>query len=298
VVPSEGRWSNAGATFGDSLRVRRHTPPGLAVVVILILAACAAAGWAAVRDSDPPPVDTQGGIAGRIASGCGQDIAALERASSERIAAMRVTAGDDLDTLLDADERAADTYEDLVDRCLTSIEDWDVATRALATALAGPAKAAGIGRVTVSCDEPIEHAPLSGHVDYYEGRVIHLSAATCFSLERLLARPADLDCAADTNTDYPACPIGALDAADAVVTLAHEEQHTDGIENEAKAECYGLQRSARAAVAMGVAPATADHLAGLVSYWLEVPPEYHSEQCHSGGGLDLQLPSPDVWSYT
>ena len=56
-------------TFGDSSPVRRHTPPGLAVVVILILAACAAAGWAAVRDSDPPPVDTQGGIAGRIASG-------------------------------------------------------------------------------------------------------------------------------------------------------------------------------------------------------------------------------------
>ena len=343
--------------------MRRHSPPGLRVVIALILVAVGVAAWAALRNSEPQPVDTQGGIAGRIAAGCGRDIAALERASSNRVDGMRTlaatkerldrilerqqtrlaelrkarlaaqehagdgdgarrraqtaearedaandryeramdrrgTASEDLATLLDADGRAADTYQDVVDRCLTTIRDWSLATHALATALAYPARAAGIGQVSVSCDVPVVGASESGHVLYGEGGVIHLAAATCFALERVRARPADLDCARDTATDYPVCPLGALEAADAIITLAHEEQHTDGIDNEAKAECYAYQRAPRAATALGVASAAADRLARVTSLWLEVPPEYHSEQCHSGGGLDLQLPGAGAWSYT
>src|SRR5262245_38820560 len=57
---------------------------GTRVVVALVLAGCAAAAWAA-HGAPAPPVDTRGGIEGRIAAGCGRDVAALERASSGRV---------------------------------------------------------------------------------------------------------------------------------------------------------------------------------------------------------------------
>ncbi|MDX6520445.1 MAG: hypothetical protein QOF08_1050 [Gaiellales bacterium] len=79
----------------------------------------------------------------------------------------------------------------------------------------------------------------------------------------------------------------------AVVALAHETQHMEGISIESQAECYAMQHAVETAKIMGASPAYARELADV--YWSERYPtesaEYRSPLCHRGGRLDLRISS-------
>ena len=74
------------------------------------------------------------------------------------------------------------------------------------------------------------------------------------------------------------------------MTLAHESGHlvSHGL-TEAQAECYAVQRTARAAGGLGATAAYARELAETA--WLQIYPtggdEYRSRECENGGALDL-----------
>jgi hypothetical protein len=76
--------------------------------------------------------------------------------------------------------------------------------------------------------------------------------------------------------------------ASAVVTLAHEPQHSKGVAIEAQAECYALQLMRDTAMRLG---ATAQYAQELQStYWAHYPqelPAYRSSECRNGGKYDL-----------
>jgi hypothetical protein len=92
-------------------------------------------------------------------------------------------------------------------------------------------------------------------------------------------------------------PSGALarfPLAAAVVTLAHEPQHSKGVAVEAQAECYAIQAAAATAQRLGVDGAYARSLAAL--YWNhygEELPVYRSRECGDGGAYDLHPRSSD-----
>jgi hypothetical protein len=74
-----------------------------------------------------------------------------------------------------------------------------------------------------------------------------------------------------------------------VGTLAHEAQHARGIANEARAECYGMQRVRDVARELG---ADLRYAAALAALYLRVvypqaPRVYRSPECRDGGRLDL-----------
>jgi 5-methylcytosine-specific restriction endonuclease McrA len=81
-----------------------------------------------------------------------------------------------------------------------------------------------------------------------------------------------------------------------VRSLAHEAQHVHGIEDEAKAECYGLQSIRAAASGLGLDDERAQFLAEYA--WRYIYPElsaaYRSDECRDGGELDLR-PGTSVW---
>jgi hypothetical protein len=90
--------------------------------------------------------------------------------------------------------------------------------------------------------------------------------------------------------------------ADALETIAHESVHiaplVPGYPNqEAEAECIGMQRISRAAVALGAYRLLGDELAQL--YWSELYPrdnlEYLSPDCKPGGALDQRPQGASVW---
>lgn len=80
----------------------------------------------------------------------------------------------------------------------------------------------------------------------------------------------------------------------AVHTLTHEAIHMSGVTNEAETECLAVQRNAETAVLLGATPEDALRLAEY--YWTDVyprmPEAYRSEDCRSGGRLDIGAPSP------
>lgn len=199
--------------------------------------------------------------------------------------------------------RAQPGYERIRDRCLRAIRDWPAATRDLNTALVPPSKAGGTEAPTIVCDAP-RATPKRGR--FHElGRVdlatnvMHLAAVTCLGLERAIADPAKLRCVKAARPRYVSCPVGLADAALAIVTLAHEQQHIDGTRNEAETECYAYQRSPAVAQALGVDPAAAAGVGRFAANAVVVPPQYRSRRCKKGGVYDLRLPdAPDAWSYT
>ena len=84
----------------------------------------------------------------------------------------------------------------------------------------------------------------------------------------------------------------------AIVVLAHEEQHVDGVLNEAQAQCYAYQRAAGTARKLGVGRAVAREHRPVHRRRVRPAPEYHSSECHAGGTYDLDLPgAPARWSY-
>jgi len=191
-------------------------------------------------------------------------------------------------------------YERTRDTCLRRIHDWAGATAAIDAALSAPAAAAGTTVPGVVCEQPeAPHRHRYDELGFVQmgTPVIHLAAATCLALERVVTRPRSLACALQRGRDLH-CPLAAADAVIAIVVLAHEEQHVDGIANEAQAQCYAYQRAAATARQLGVPRTVAKRVAPFTDVAFEQPSEYHSSECHRGGTYDLALPgAPAQWSF-
>jgi hypothetical protein len=149
-------------------------------------------------------------------------------------------------------------------------------------------------QVTVSCYTPSDWrrktgpdgspGKLGGFVELH-GAVGRLAPVVCHWLDRLTyGRDRSRDLEHEANLSQ------------AVLILAHESEHAAGIRNEAKAECYGMQETARLARLLGVEKAYAEELAEFVWerwYPFERPP-YYSAECRPGGKLDLH-PRSSAW---
>lgn len=111
-----------------------------------------------------------------------------------------------------------------------------------------------------------------------------LAPSVCDSLVELVYRHA-----------RPAGATAAFRLAAAVVTLAHEPQHSKGVVSEARAECYAIQRAALTARRLGVPASYSARLARI--YWERYDgelPTYRSRECRDGGALDLD-PARSDW---
>jgi hypothetical protein len=143
----------------------------------------------------------------------------------------------------------------------------------------------------------VEITPYAGWVRFDEhGRPsdeTHLAAGTCSSLERLWRAepPPTFACLLDRS-----CTRDALEAVDALVTLAHESWHLRGYANEAQAQCYAVQTSELTARLFGVAPRDARLVALYVAARdaAAVRDDYHSVECRRGGRYDL-APGTLAW---
>jgi hypothetical protein len=114
-----------------------------------------------------------------------------------------------------------------------------------------------------------------------DGNRVNLAPDVCAGLVDLAYRHAD------PSPDEAWFPFAA-----AVVTLAHEPQHSKGVAVEAQAECYAIQLAAATARRLGVGLEAAARLARL--YWEhygEELPAYRSPQCRNGGMYDLDKTS-------
>ena len=82
-------------------------------------------------------------------------------------------------------------------------------------------------------------------------------------------------------------------ATEAIEVLTHESEHlagVDGIQDEARTDCYAAQRLALTARLLGRATGEAR---GMGAYYLryhqpDLPPEYRSRECRNGGRFDLR----------
>ena len=79
----------------------------------------------------------------------------------------------------------------------------------------------------------------------------------------------------------------------ALQVVAHESYHLWGAQEEAKAECYGLQSIFYVATQLGASLEQAKELGRL--YWSSLYrvhgtqwPKYYSPDCRNGGRLDLR----------
>jgi hypothetical protein len=153
--------------------------------------------------------------------------------------------------------------------------------------------------VDVSCPgfwtRMVEITPNAGWVDFDEhGRPSNrtsLSAGTCGSLERVWrGKQRSFGCFL-----HGRCDEDTLRAAFGIVTLAHESWHLRGVMNEAQTQCYAVQTTERAALALGVPLLDARVLALRVAADDAVAPrdEYHSDECRPGGRYDLRPQTPD-----
>lgn len=121
---------------------------------------------------------------------------------------------------------------------------------------------------------------------YSAGARAHLSPRVCASLVPLLysnARPRN-------GTAARRRLALALDA------LAHESQKVAGIDGEAQAACYAVQRIRPLARMLG---ASKDYAAGLAVYvwrqlYVPLPPFFKSLNCRNGGPWDLN-PNTSAW---
>jgi hypothetical protein len=116
-----------------------------------------------------------------------------------------------------------------------------------------------------------------------------LMPKACASLAAFRADPA----AFDPSRCEPSCPEGVYDAMFALQTVSHESYHLLGFENEATAECYGMQSLWYVARRLGASVQESEAFAAL--YWRSYParrtsphPEYWSAECRDGGRLDLR----------
>jgi hypothetical protein len=92
-------------------------------------------------------------------------------------------------------------------------------------------------------------------------------------------------------------PSGAsLEQTVAVLTVAHEASHLAGIRDEAKAECFAVQRAVATMTSLGATKS--DAVRQVKTYLASVYPRhteaYRSDQCRSGGAMDL-TPKDGIW---
>jgi hypothetical protein len=92
------------------------------------------------------------------------------------------------------------------------------------------------------------------------------------------------------------CPVETVKTLHALHTLAHESWHLEGVENEARAECYAIQTTALVAERLGASPSVAEASARVVATQIypRMPSDYVTSDCHDGGPLDLN-PASSVW---
>ena len=150
--------------------------------------------------------------------------------------------------------------------------------------------------VSVRCGTTADPSIL-GSVTFYgasPGREALLAPPVCSMLHRLWeGRRPSLAC---TELGHGQCGQEVLELAWAASALAHESYHLGGVRNEAAAECYGLQSTARVARRLHAPPAYAARL-GTYTFWNVRPPVdygYFSPECRDGGTLDLH-PASGVW---
>jgi hypothetical protein len=116
-------------------------------------------------------------------------------------------------------------------------------------------------------------------------RAVDLPPAICEELTKLVRD--DTPVSSDAWVEAAAYSVGQL---------AHEAQHVAGIEDEATAECHGMQSIPQTAGLLGRTGREGRYLADF--YWKHVYPRnrapYTSADCRNGGRLDLHLVST-VW---
>ena len=90
--------------------------------------------------------------------------------------------------------------------------------------------------------------------------------------------------------------VASLEQVNAVFTVAHEASHLAGIFDEAKAECSAIQRAAETMTSLGAtrAEATRQVKMYLALVYPQVPANYRSAECKSGGAMDL-TPKDGAW---
>jgi hypothetical protein len=162
---------------------------------------------------------------------------------------------------------------------------------AIASEIAGrPVEVRCQGRFSAAFDVTAE----SGRVQFdAEGRPVDwtdLKRGICASLGRFEHehRQEKFTCVHDPL----ACDPSVLKSIHSLETLAHESWHLAGFADEAKTECYALQRIAFVAAALG-APREQGHALARTAFvvlYPRMPAEYRSGECRNGGSLDL---SPD-----
>ena len=136
--------------------------------------------------------------------------------------------------------------------------------------------------VEVHCPGAIERltdiSPNAGSVhfgaDGQPGNSMELNTPTCLALENLSGDQAKV--------------------SKALHVLVHESWHLAGIKDEAKADCYALQRVEFAALQLGAEPTRAEARArrAYVDRQETAPADYRTYECRNDGALDLS-PSPD-----
>ena len=84
-----------------------------------------------------------------------------------------------------------------------------------------------------------------------------------------------------------------VEATHALEVLTHESEHlvgTDGIDDEAKTDCYASQRLALTARLLGRPAAEASRMGAFYLRYQQpgLPPQYRSRECRNGGRFDLR----------
>jgi len=122
-----------------------------------------------------------------------------------------------------------------------------------------------------------------GYVEFRSRRQINLAPDVCSVLDRIYYH----------HQRPPITPSIAF----GLVTFTHEMIHTLGIQNEAVAQCFGMQFAWRAARLLGAGAVYGERVAQL-AYRLYnprvLPRKYLSSECRPGGKLDLS-PKDDLW---
>ncbi len=304
--------------------MRRAALASLALVALLALAAgCGgedAAGGAAASsaaDSAPveaarpattagPDIEPTGAIWEALPGNCREDLEGFDASwvkqagllAAAKKAKKPVAQQKKILRKLDALEMQYITHSNV---CINDISDWSKAAHPLEEVLGAAASKAADIEVQVMCEQPLQwklstlDSLLAGYEELgfvMSGETItHLSPRTCLMLDYLLAAddPA-IPCLQKEmgKKREAACPPGVSEQAFAVVTLTHEAHHAAGSLNEAKTQCYAIQRSDTAAEALGIAKADAALIGGFELREIELPPEYVSKDCKRGGKLDIE----------
>ena len=126
--------------------------------------------------------------------------------------------------------------------------------------------------------------------------VMHLAPGVCLALYRfvVLGEQPDLACLPRSRkTGFSSCSTEAEETVFAISTVAHEAEHIGGVENEARAECFGLQQVPEAARALGL-DRGGRTLAWYAWRFSQSPKGYRSKECRPGGKLDR---SPETRSW-